>query len=390
MIEIEELWHAMDERTLPLPAEEIPCAEAVGRVLGRRALSTWDVPAFDHSAVDGWAFAEARPGPCDIVDTIPRNGAEHETLRRGRTMRALTGAPLPEGVHAVAMQENCAVSDGKVRLINEEELPAGLHIRRRGAVFQSGQTVLDEGAIVRPGAMALLVSCGVKTIVARPLPCVTHVVTGAELLAPDDPPQPGKIPDSNGPMIAALLAEIGIRSVTQRHFGDAPEDLFAEVSGFAGDVLLISGGCGPGDHDHTLPALRHAGFAIHSTRVNSRPGKPLIFATRGRQLAFGLPGNPLSHWVCFHAFVRRSLERLAGRAPNDLCKVLCPPTWNGPDVTDGRRTWTPARVRVTAGHAEAEPLPWLHSGDLSPLATANALLLGGPEPGTCLTKALLP
>jgi molybdopterin molybdotransferase len=121
--------------------------------------------------------------------------------------------------------------------------------------------------------------------------------------------------------------------------------------------------------------------------VNSRPGRPLLFATRGTQVAFGLPGNPLSHWVCYHAFVRRALDRLEGRPPTGLVETISP-AWQGPDGGGGH-TWTPARVAITGGLAIATVLPWLHSGDLSPLSSANALLLDGPDPDTQRVRTLL-
>ena len=186
-------------------------------------------------------------------------------------------------------------------------------------------------------------------------------------------------------MIEALLALRGL-SVHREQLGDDSSAIGKVVSDFDGELLLISGGSGPGDHDHTDSALRHAGYEIHTRRIDSRPGKPMIFATRGRRAAFGLPGNPLSHWVCHHAFVRRAIARFEGYEPPCLSGALCP-GWNVP-VGDGRRTWTPARLSAKSGELVAKPLHWLHSGDLSPLVEADALLLDEPDPITHLVRFL--
>ncbi|MEI8310781.1 MAG: molybdopterin molybdenumtransferase MoeA, partial [Verrucomicrobiota bacterium] len=126
---------------------------------------------------------------------------------------------------------------------------------------------------------------------------------------------------------------------------------------------------------------------VHASRINSRPGRPLIFATRGRQVAFGLPGNPLSHWVCFHAFVTRALARLEGRDIPALINARL--AGQLPGAGDGRRTWTPARRQYREGMLYVEPLCWQHSGDLTPLASADALLMDRQDPATHLIPTFL-
>ena len=131
----------------------------------------------------------------------------------------------------------------------------------------------------------------------------------------DSEPRSGFIRDSNSPLIAGLLAEAGARRTFHRHVSESVDEAIAALENVDVDLLLISGGASVGAYDGTMQILTRLGFVVHSSKVSSRPGKPLIFATRDACVAFGLPGNPLSHFVCFHLFVRRAIDAMAGRSP---------------------------------------------------------------------------
>ena len=138
------------------------------------------------------------------------------------------------------------------------------------------------------------------------------------------------------------------------------------------DILLISGGSSVGDHDHTFSVLQDLEFTILFRAVSIRPGKPLILARKGDALAFGIPGNPLSHFVCFHLFVRRAILRLLGLSPSPFLQATLLP---GATIkTDPRETWWPCRLANRSSTFTASPLPWRDSSDLSCLAQANGLI----------------
>jgi len=386
MISIEQLWTLIDECVEPRQEQELNLAAALGCVSAKPIVSPTDCPAFDHSAMDGFAFAETAPGPCRVIRENPAGCADPGRIRPGEAARIFTGASLPVGTVSVARQEDCLHGGDAVRLKDGLSLAQGDNIRRAGDIFRSGSVVLPAGTKVTPGAVGLLAACGVRELNVRALPRILHLSTGSELVEVGHPLTQGKIYDSNGPMIEALLASRNL-PVIRKFIPDSADDLTRSVQGFSGDLLLISGGSGPGDHDHTSAALCGAGYTIRASRINSRPGKPLIFATNGRQVAFGLPGNPLSHWVCFQAFVVRALARLAGGLPPELIPVACPTPLAA--AGDGRRTWTPARCLYQGGQILVEPLEWKHSGDLTPLVSADALLLGEPDPDNHMVRALL-
>jgi molybdopterin molybdotransferase len=384
---IEEVWALLDATIQALPPEEVPLDRSVGRVLRLPVVAPVDQPLFDHSAMDGFAFAEeCPPVPRPVVREIPAGTAPEGPLQPGTSARIFTGAIVPEGTFGVVRQEDCTVSAEGVQPVGGRAVRPGENIRRRGTFALRGAEVLPAGTILEPGSLAIAASVGVDRVTVSPRPAVTHLLTGAEIVAAGHTPRPGQIFDSNGPLLAGIFAQAGL-PLTQSRVADSLEALAEEVASCRDPVLLISGGSGPGDYDFTESALRRAGFTLHFDRIHSRPGKPLLFATREARIAFGLPGNPLSHWVCHHAFVRRALHLLQGKAPPPLVPVFCPK--NFPTSDDPRRTWTPARVEMVETRLIATPLPWQHSGDLTPLAAANALLLDTPHPVDRTISALL-
>lgn len=387
MIEIENLWALIDGHVAPDGGGELALSDSLGSTASESILSPVDSPAFDCSSMDGYALGgHESAGPFRIVCDIPAGSADPGAVQPGEAARIFTGAPVPTGASCVARQEDCVADGSEVRLRDGLHLGPGENIRRCGGVIRRGAELVTRGAVITPGVVALLSSCGVGRVKARARPRVAHISTGSELVGPDNPLPRGKIYDCNGPMMEALLSSRGIAARSSR-MADGFDELAREVAEFGGDMMLLSGGSGPGDHDHARAALEAAGYTVHASRINSRPGKPLIFATRGRQVAFGLPGNPLSHWVCFHAFVSRALSVMEGKPAPAFVEAACVarPALGG----DGRRTWTPARQRFDGGRVFVDPLEWKHSGDLSPLASADALLLGLPNPETKLVKTLL-
>ena len=243
--------------------------------------------------------------------------------------------------------------------------------------------MLERGARLHASEMALLAQVGATQPLVSPAPRVMHVCTGRELVPPEAEPRDGEIRDTNSTMVAAMLAGRGARLTHQSRCGDDLAETVMRIRSVdetTWDLLLISGGASVGDHDFGAKTLRELGLTIHFNRLNLRPGKPLIFATRGAQAAFVLPGNPVSHLVTFHLAVRLALE----------CLQAAPPSWPLADVlmledlpaqADPRETYWPCAVRCENGGLFARPLGWKNSGDLCGLAGANALLQIRPGSG---------
>ncbi|MFO1488016.1 MAG: molybdopterin molybdotransferase MoeA [Verrucomicrobiota bacterium] len=356
----------------PLGTEKVSLAAANGRILRETVQAAEDQPAFDRSAVDGFVIRLDDPAAeFHLVDEIRAGDWKPRALQLGETVRISTGGALPAHDVQVVMKEDVQVNAGRVYVVRRN--PA-TNIRRRGEDARAGQTLLEAGTRLPPGALALLASLGQAEPAVTRLPRVLHLATGNEIVPPEKTPRRGQIRDSNSILVRSFLGHWQITPDQRR----VPEDEARAIAecGKASlndtDVLLISGGASVGEHDFTRRLLEHFGFEILLSKTNTRPGKPLIVARRGRQLAFGLPGNPLAHFVCLNVFVRAALEGLAGTQDDGFqTGTLSAALEAGGNA---RETFWPAQAGGRDGRVQLTALPWSSSGDLTSLARANALL----------------
>jgi len=384
MLSVDEVWSLIDREVRPLPLVRMPIGQALGRRLAEEIRADADMPAFSRSAIDGYALPEgSAPGWFRVIGEVrpgmppfPRPGA-------GEAVRIFTGSALPESGVGLVMLEDTESDADKVLV---RVAATRKYVRSRGSQAKRGEVMLPAGVVVNAGAVALLASVGATSPLASPEARAVHLVTGSELVAADSEPAPGFIRDSNSPLVAALLAEAGANRSFQRHVSESVEEAVTALENVDADLLLISGGASVGAYDGTMEILKRLGFVVHCSKVKSRPGKPLIFATRGACAAFGLPGNPLSHFVCFHLFVRRALDVMSCRAPQRTISVRID---GEPPQPDPRETWWPAKVRAEKGLLMAKAIPWKDSSDLTGLAPANALLRIGADVTNGLVEALL-
>lgn len=371
----EEVLALLARLARPLEAERVPLAAAAGRTLREPVRAPEDQPPFDRSSVDGYAVRLDDPAArLRVVDEIRAGDWKPRALQPGEAVRIATGAALPGEGLRVVMKEDARREGGEV-LVRRRD--TARNIRFHGEDAQAGQVLVGAGTVLSAGALALLASVGcVQPLVTR-LPRVLHVATGNEIVPPEQTPARGQIRDSNSTLVRACLNGWGIMPEQVRAAEDAASLASASghpVSGVtAPDLLLISGGASVGEHDFARRWLAELGFIIHVSKTTARPGKPLIVATRGGSLAFGLPGNPLAHFVCLHLYVRAALRGLAGRPPGPLFHTgrLAANLDAGGNA---RETFWPACRTWQDGVASLTPLRWSSSGDLTSLATANALL----------------
>jgi molybdopterin molybdotransferase len=382
MLTVREVWDLIDREVAPLLPKRVQLAGAVGSRLAEDLLADADMPAFSRSSIDGYAVRAGSPsGRYRLIEEVRPGMPEGGVPEAGTAMRIFTGSAISDGVELV-MVEDAEVDDDDVVF---RKSPEASLIRRRASQSRAGEVLLSVGTTVTPGAVALLATVGNAFPLIAPRPSVAHLSTGSELVGVEETPAPGFIRDSNTHLLEAMIREAGADRVFHGRASESIDEALSVLDSHAADVLLISGGASVGAYDGTAEILRRLGFTIHSSKVKSRPGKPLIFATRGGQAAFGLPGNPLSHFVCFHLFVRRALDRMAGRTPRPLVEVHADET----PEPDPRETWWTARVRAEGGQLRAKPLPWTDSSDLTGLPAANALLRVGTEKTNALAQALV-
>jgi molybdopterin molybdotransferase len=355
-----------------LPAVRLPLVQAFGRVLRETVCAPGDLPPFDCSTRDGYAILvdDARK-VFQVVDTIHAAAWKPRQIQPGETVRVATGAPLPCGGLRVVMQEDVERRDNHIRLLRN---PASTNIRLRGEDVKAGEPLVTANTVLTAGALALLATAGCVHPLVSPRWRVSHFTTGDEIVPPDQAPGPGQIRDSNSMLVRGLLSMFAC-DLEQQHLPEDFDHAWARLDLdrlAAADVLVISGGASVGDKDFTRPLLERLGFKIIFSQVNVRPGKPLIFGVNGSRVAFGLPGNPLSHFVCFHFAVATALARLTGnQVPEFLHGRLTVRLDDPPCVRD---TLWPARLEFSGGAIRLHPLPWVSSGDVTCLARANALI----------------
>ena len=402
MISADEAWQRIACRTAPLGLERVARRAAAGRVLAAPLAATLDVPGADVSAMDGYAVAgevvagERRP----VAATVAAGDPPGLALPPGHAIRIMTGAPVPLGADRVIPVEAttreppgeatptggaggaggaAAGAAGQETVILRAPAAAGEHIRRRGEVQRAGQPLLAAGALLTPGALALLATHGYGELPVHRAPRVAVLATGDEVVPPDQLPGPGQLRDSHTDFLLAAGATLGLRFTPLGIAPDRAPELAALVgTGLASaDVLLICGGVSMGEFDLVEGVLAGAGCQRHFDAVAVQPGKPLVFATHPGGLVFGLPGNPASVMVDFWLFVRPALARLAGRE-DAWWRPAVPATLAGPlPGTGARDRFLAAEVRWGAapdGGPLARPLPPKGSHDLDSYARGTALV----------------
>ncbi len=350
--------------------ETVAARDAFGRVLAEDAVSRLDLPPFDKSAMDGYAVRDGDASESfRVIEEVPAGKTPRLALTPGTATRVMTGAPVPEGAGRVIPIEE---TDGGRETVRPLRPTVKSHICRRGEDVRAGQAVLRPGARLDAPAVATLLSCGVESVRVSRRVRAAVLVTGDEIVPTFDALAPGRILDSNGPMLAALVAEHGMEVALRRNVPDdrrATADAIREAAD-AADIVAVTGGVSAGDFDFVPDALRENGFTIHFDRVASQPGKPLTFATRGERIAVGLPGNPISVFVGFHFVVRRAAAHLAGARPSVRgFPVPLRRTYKR------RRTVRAAFVPCTLdADGCADPLPYHGSAHLNALCAADGFL----------------
>lgn len=384
MLSVDDLLALIDSEVSELPAIQVPLADACGRRLAGDVRAREEMPAFSRSAIDGYALAAgSQPGRYRLAGEVRPGMPAAPVPGAGEALKVFTGSALPESGIELVMVEDATAGEDEVVIGRPS---SAVHVRPRGSQAKIGDVLLPKGVFVTPGAVALLGTAGEDSPLCSPRVQAAHLSTGSELVPVSQTPGPGFIRDSNSPLISALLEEAGAVRVFHKNVSESVDDAVAAMENLEADLFLISGGASVGQYDGSAEILTRLGFVIHSSKIRSRPGKPLIFATRGAQAAFGLPGNPLSHFVCFHLFVRRAIDRMTGLLPRRLISVRL--SGEAPEP-DPRETWWPAKIRSEGVGLVATPLPWRDSSDLTGLPAANGLLRIGTSRANGLVEALL-
>jgi molybdopterin molybdotransferase len=377
------------ERVEPVAeAETVPLADALGRTLAEDISAPRDVPPHDNSAVDGYAvfFDDLQDGGDTRLRVGGRVAAGHPLGRageRGEAVRIFTGAPMPDGMDTVFMEEDCTPDSGDVIL--PPGLKQGANRRFRAEDVQAGDVVIATGSRLRPQELGLAASVGRGTLsVYRPLRTAVFS-TGDEVRDPSDDAPEGCIFDANRYSVMGLLKDMGC-AVTDLGILADDEDGMAEALGSAArdhDVLLTSGGVSAGEEDHVKAAVERDG-EIHFWRLSIKPGRPVALGRVGGTAFVGLPGNPVAAMVTFMVLARPLLLRLGGAREIDAPRY---PVIAGFDYKKktGRREWVRARLNRDNGRLVAQKYRSGGSGILTSMVFADGLVELPEERGTVTT-----
>lgn len=378
LLSLEETWARLLAGLSAITEEErLPLAEGSYRVLAEPLRARINVPGFDNSAMDGYAFSarDLGPGSRELpIGLRVAAGDAPSVLPMGTACRIFTGAPLPVGADTVVIQEDCTTRGDT--LIVPPQWTIGDHIRRAGEDIRAGDTILEKGRRLTPQAIGLAASCGFSEVCVYRRARVVLLSTGDELReAGGEPLRDGQIYDSNRPMLKALLRRMGCEVESLGPIGDDLEATRAALRHAAerADLIVTTGGVSVGEEDHVKTALEKEG-ALDLWRVAIKPGKPLAFGHIGRAHFLGLPGNPVSSFVTFLLFVRPLLTALEGETPRPPMRF---PVYAGFTRAKGdkRREFLRARLTIRAdGELEASSYAQQSSGVLSSVAWADGLV----------------
>ncbi|WP_142658976.1 molybdopterin molybdotransferase MoeA [Methylacidimicrobium tartarophylax] len=388
MVTAEEAWRILGSLAKPIGTEQAPLGSLSGRVLAEEVRAESPFPPFSRALVDGYAVrAEDLPGLLVVCGSSEAGRPFSGTLLPKQAVRILTGAVVPEGATHVVRQEEVERSDERIRVGSPLE---SLNIQTRGEDAKPGDLLLTPGIRLGAGPIGLLASLGKsEALVFRRLR-LAHLLSGDELAPAGESLPAGKIYDVNGPMMAALWDRGGWERMGQRWIRDLRVEMERAIEEWMpkADVLVLSGGLGPGEADLVSEALAALGCAVHFHGVEIRPGKPFLCASQGQTLVLGLPGNPGAHLALFWLFVKPLLDALSGmpfavpwqtgRLSGDLSSGPLP-----------RETFWPVTVASEEGSIWLHPLPWTGSASVPVLARTQGFARLPKGRGRFAAKELL-
>lgn len=292
--------------------EKVSLLQSFDRVLAETVLSDIDIPPFNVSAMDGFAYiAGDTTRPLKVIETVGAGQMPVKSISQGLCTKIMTGAPIPSGSDAVVMHEETTLDSDMVDFSVSKR---NANIRCKGEELKSGEVAVKSGKWINPATIALLATVGKNCVDVYRRPLVGVIATGDELVEPEFKPSGAQIRNSNGIQLCAQLQAIGC---IPQYIGIAPDnmDLLCKViqqASDACDIIILSGGVSEGAFDFVPGALEKSGFDLLVNGIMVKPGKPVVFARSPKTFVFGLPGNPLSTYIIFEMMVRPFIFKWMG------------------------------------------------------------------------------
>ena len=378
MIELEEANQRILDVLGSTGTETLALSDAATRVLASDISSPINLPAFDNSAMDGYAVrsVDAITGSrLRIIGEVPAGTVFEKEISEGECVRIFTGSPIPAGANAVVMQEDTHADKETIEIT--DGVKPFEHIRLHGEDIKEGEMIVRAGEMVTSGRLALLGACGTVEVSVYQRPVIGLIATGDELKEPGAKLDPGEIFESNRFALARLVEQTG---AVPRIFPLVADTLASTIEALKVafsecDAVVTSGGVSVGEHDYVKEALERLGGSLDFWKVRIKPGKPFVYGQFDGKPLFGVPGNPVSAFVTFLTLVRPAIMKMNGATdtslPSHPAKLVAPLVNRG-----DRRHFM--RVYVDNG-GRVHPLGLQASHALGSLGKANGLIDVPPE-----------
>ena len=325
MITVKEAKEIIIEKVGLNKVVQLQLNQALGNHLSEDIYAPVDVPLFNQSAMDGYAFNfDEKENEITIVDKIPAGDTRKIKTNKGEAVRIFTGSMIPDSCDTVVMQELTEVNENKL-LVKDAGLKFGGNIRKKGHQIKKGDLALKKGTKIKPATIGFLASLGINQIKVYQTPKVAVLATGSELIKPGKEVVEGQVYEANTFMLQAVLNSIGIEpqvSLLQDDL-EATKKAIKEALD-TNDVVLLSGGISVGDYDFVKEALENNGVNQLFYKVKQKPGKPLFFGKKEERLIFALPGNPGAALNCFYLYVLPAINIAKGNTQPFLKEISLP------------------------------------------------------------------
>ncbi len=395
MIKFEKALQEVLSRTRKLGMKSIPLKKAIGSVLAEDIRAKFDVPLFHKSAMDGYAVCakDLKFAPIDLrcLGTVSAGGFYPGRVKKGECVKIMTGSPLPEGADSVVMVEftkNSPLSSilplegggnrwgcNSVRILCR--VSKGENVCLKGEDIEKGEIVLKKGTLIRAPEVAILAMLGRSRVKVYRKPTVSILCTGDELIEPGHRLLKfSHIYNSNGPMLCSLLTSMNIENQYLGIAKDKARDLKKKIKeGLKVDLFILSGGVSMGEYDFVPEVLRNCGVKIVFHKVAMKPGKPILFGTKGKTLIFGVPGNPVATYLSFLLLIKPAIEKMIGRETSlKIVKGILKTDFR--QKPGKRKHFLPVHIKRKEKQNEIFPVKTYHgSADIASLLPANGFMV---------------
>jgi len=319
-ISLEEAQALLLGKCIPVGIEYVALQESLGRVLGEDVIARENIPPFDRSPYDGYAFraedtitaTEENPVTLEVIEEVPAGYAPTKKVETGQTVKILTGAPIPQGADAVTKYEETQVKDCYVGI--PARFKSGENVVPAGEDVAVGEQIALKGTLVTPPVLGLMAALGMSEVPVYKRPKIAIISTGDELLDIDEPLRPGKIRNSNSYTVASYCRQIGAQPLMLGTTRDRVEEIGAMIMrGLQeADMVITTGGVSVGDYDVLGKAVTHIGAETLYWKIEIKPGSPNLGAVKNGKVILGLSGSPAAALVIFHLLGNIFIKKLAG------------------------------------------------------------------------------